>query len=131
LIKSINDLIVYKKSYELAMAIFELTKKFPPEEKYSLTGQIRRSSRSVAGNIREGFGKRRYPQVFVRHLNDSLGSSEETRGWLSFSKDCGYIAAEEFNALDSSYDEINAMLHSLMNKWEKYEVQEAEMEYEF
>jgi len=79
-IRSIKDLRVYKRAYELTMEIFAITKRFPKEETYSLTDQVRRSSRSVAINIREGFAKRKYEQVFKRHLNDALGSSEETRG---------------------------------------------------
>ena len=102
------------------MEIFGITKKFPKEETYSLTDQIRRSSRSVAINIREGFAKKKYEQVFVRHLNDALGSSEETRGWLDFSLDCKYISKEEHKKLDSQYDEVNAMIYTLMHKWETY-----------
>lgn len=73
-----EDFNVYKLSYEMAVEIFKVTVKFPKEEKYSLVDQIRRSSRSVAANIREGFAKRKYPDVFIRHLNDALGSAEET-----------------------------------------------------
>jgi len=120
-IRCVNDLKVYRLAYELAMEIFEITKRFPKEEVYSLTDQMRRSSRSAAINIREGYAKRRYVQVFVRHLNDALGSSEETRGWLSFSQDCGYIKKEQFQRLDSQYDKVNAMLFSLMNGWEERE----------
>lgn len=118
IIRSVNDLRVYNLAYELAMEIFEITKSFPKEETYSLTDQIRRSSRSVAINIREGFAKRRYEQVFICHLNASLGSSEETRGWLNFSLDCKYISQEQQQRLDSRYDEVNAMLFTLMNNWE-------------
>ena len=103
------------------MEIFEITKSFPKEEMYSLTTQIRKSSRSVASNIREGYAKRRYEQVFIRHLNDSYGSSEETRGWLEFSRDCKYIDKDEFLRLDKEYDNLNRMLYSLMNKWESLE----------
>lgn len=117
-IRTINDLKVYKLAYDLAMQIFEVSKEYPREEKYSLTDQIRRSSRSVAINIREGFAKRRYEQILIRHFNDSLGSSEETRGWLSFSKDCGYLSEEKCLLLDGKYDEVNAMLYSLMNNWQ-------------
>ena len=99
------------------MKVFELTKKFPKEETYSLTDQIRRSSRSVPINIREGFAKRRYENVFIRHMTDAMGSSEETRGWLNFSLDCDYISLEEHDSLDSKYDEVNAMLYSLTNNW--------------
>lgn len=91
-IKSVKDLKVYNLSYQLAMQTFELTKTFPKEEVYSLTDQIRKSSRSVAINIREGYAKRKYENVFIRHLNDSLRSSEETRGWLGFALDCMYIS---------------------------------------
>ena len=116
-IKSISDLKVYRVAFELAMKVFELTKKFPKEETYSLTDQIRRSSRSVPINIREGFAKRRYENVFIRHLTDAMGSSEETRGWLDFSLGCGYINRDEHDSLDIKYDEVNAMLYSLMNSW--------------
>jgi four helix bundle protein len=116
-IKKVKDLKVYNLAFELAMEIFKLTSNFPKEERYSLTDQIRRSSRSAAINIREGFAKRRYENVFIRHLNDSIGSSEETRGWLDFSARCRYINKESHQRLDKSYDEVNAMLYSLMNKW--------------
>jgi four helix bundle protein len=116
-IKKVKDLKVYNLAFELAMEIFKLTLNFPKEERFSLTDQIRRSSRSVAINIREGFAKRRYQNVFIRHLNDSIGSSEETRGWLDFSISCRYINQETQERLDRSYDEVNAMLYSLMKKW--------------
>ncbi|MCU0666100.1 MAG: four helix bundle protein [Candidatus Omnitrophica bacterium] len=121
-IKKALDLKVYQMSYKLAMEIFELTKKFRKEETYSLTDQIRRSSRSVAINIREGFAKRRYEQLFIRHLNDALGSSEETRGWLDFSLDCQYISKEDHDNLNIQYDQLNAMLYKLMTNWKTKEV---------
>jgi four helix bundle protein len=120
-IKSIKDLKIYTVSYKLAMGIYEITKKFPKEETYSLTDQIRRSSRSVAINIREGYAKRRYEQVFIRHLNDALGSCEETRGWLDFSFDCKYITNAEHRDLDKQYDELSAMLYALMRSWKTYD----------
>jgi len=116
-IKNVKDLKVYNLSCQLAMRIFELTKKVPEEEVYSLTDKMRSSSRSVAVNIREGYAKRKYENVFIRHLNDSLGSSEETRGWLDFALDCMYISSEEYRELDSSYDKVNAMLFNLMKNW--------------
>jgi len=119
-IKSVKDLKVYRLAYRLAMEIFEITKKFPKEETYSLTDQMRRSSRSVAINIREGYAKRRYEQVFIRHLNDSLGSSEETRGWLDFARDCRYMTKDEHKKLDDGYDEVNAMLYGLTNNWQSF-----------
>ena len=119
-IKSIKDLKVYEKAYQLAMEIFEITKRFPKEETYSLTDQIRRSARSVAINVREGFAKRKYGQLFVRYLNDALGSSEETRGWLSFAVDCGYLVEDKRKGIDRRYDEVNAMLYSLMSNWQSF-----------
>jgi len=119
-IRSVKDLKVYQMAYKLSMDVFDITKKFPKEETYSLTDQIRRSSRSVAMNIREGFAKRKYEQVFIRHLNDALGSSEETRGWLDFSLDFKYMLENEHKILDRQYDEVNAMLYSLMNSWRNF-----------
>ncbi len=81
---------------------------------------MRRSSRSVAINIREGYAKRKYKQVFIRHLNDSLGSSEETRGWLDLAEDCMYLTKDEHKKLDDGYDEVNAMLYRLMKNWQNY-----------
>jgi four helix bundle protein len=116
-IKRVKDLKVYNIAFGLAMEIFQLTRNFPKEEQYSLTDQMRRSSRSVAINIREGFAKKRYENVFIRHLNDSMGSSEETRGWLDFSVRCGYIDSKTHETLDTSYDGANAMLYNLIKKW--------------
>ena len=116
-IKSVKDLKVYNIAFELAMEIFKLSQDFPKEEQYSLTDQMRRSSRSVAINIREGFAKKRYENVFIRHLNDAIGSSEETRGWLDFSLRCRYIDQKIHETLDTSYDGVNAMLYSLMRNW--------------
>ncbi len=119
-IKKIEDLKVYNLAYKLAMDVFEITKKFPKEETYSLTDQIRRSSRSVAMNIREGFAKRKYEQVFVRHLNDAFGSSEETRGWLHIALDCKYLSNSDHANLDKQYDELNAMIYRLINNWHNF-----------
>ena len=116
----VNDLKVYEKAYQLAMEIFEVSKSFPKEETYSLTDQIRKSSRSAAINIREGFAKRKYENVMTRHLNDALGSAEETRGWLSFAVDCKYISRTVWQDLDQRYDEVGAMLYSLMSNWRNY-----------
>ena len=120
MVKNVKDLKVYQMAYKLAVDIFEITKKFPKEEIYSLTNQIRRSSRSVAINIREGLAKRKYEQMFIRHLNDALGSSEETRGWLDFSLDCRCISKEKHKQLYGRYDEVNAMLYSLIHKWQNF-----------
>jgi four helix bundle protein len=116
-IRTIHDLEVYRLSFEAAMDVFRLSKKFPPEERYSLTDQVRRSSRSVPGNIREGFTKRRYPSVFGRHLTDAWGSAEETRTWLDFALSCTYITVQEHSGLDGKYDRICAMLCKLVQQW--------------
>lgn len=94
-VKTYRDLNVYQLSYSLAMKLFEITKKFPKEETYSLTDQIRRSSRSTPVNIAEGWTKRKYENVFIRHLIDSNGSCEETKVWLDFARDCQYIDTRE------------------------------------
>jgi four helix bundle protein len=116
-IKSVKDLRVYNESFRLAMEIFNLTKKFPKEELYSLTDQIRRSSRSVPINVREGYAKKKYENVFTRHLVDALGSSEETRGWLEFCLECKYITKDEFQNLDNSYANLGGMLANLEKVW--------------
>ncbi len=94
-----QDLLAYKKSFELAMEIFHISKQFPSEEKYSLTDQIRRSSRSVSANIAEATRKRRYEKHFVSKLTDSDAENSETQTWLEFSFACNYISKEEFNKL--------------------------------
>lgn len=119
-ITSIKDLDIYKIAYRLAMEVFELTKIFPKEERYNLTDQIRRSSRSVSMNIREGFAKRFYEQIFVRHLIDAQGSAEETRGWLDFALDCEYIPQEQHDRIDKEYDNLQGMVYNLQKKWRNY-----------
>jgi four helix bundle protein len=120
-IKTVKDLKVYNESFRLAMEVFHLTKEFPWEEQYSLTDQIRRSSRSVTANIREGYAKRRYEQVFIKQLVDAYGSSEETRTWLEFSVNSTYISQEAFERLDMEFDQLGGMLNRLINNWHKIE----------
>ena len=117
---SFKDLIVYQKAYKLAMEIFEISKDFPKEEKYSLTDQIRRSSRSVTSNIAESWAKKRYPKSFVSKLTDSLGEEYETEVWLDYSKDCGYIQTATHAQIISEYDEVRKMLISMINNPEKW-----------
>ena len=114
-INSAKDLNVYKKGYELAMRVFELSKHFPPEEKYALTGQIRRSSRSVCLNLREAWSKRRYEAHFVSKLTDCDGENSETDSSLDFAKDSRYITAEQHAELTSLCQEIGKMLGSMIN----------------
>ncbi len=115
-----KDLEVYQLSFDSAVEIFKVTRSFPKEERYSLIDQIRRSSRSVSANIREGFAKRRYKDVFLRHLNDALGSSEETMTWLDFSFSSSYIDEASYEGLLSRYRRIGAMLYGLIKKWQDF-----------
>jgi four helix bundle protein len=117
MIKSFSDLDVYQLSFQFAMEIFLLSKTFPGEEKYSLTSQIIRSSRSISANISEGFGKRFYENEFKRHLVYSAGSLEETKTWLSFAHSCGYITETEFSILELKTKEIGAKLFKLYKNW--------------
>lgn len=107
-------------AFDSAMLIFEVLRLFPREELYSLSDQIRRSSRSVPVNIREGFAKRKYPDVFIRHLNDALGSSEETIVWLEFAHRCQYLSELRFKDLIENYQNISGKLYKLRTAWRKF-----------
>jgi len=112
----VRDLVVYKKAFDAAMEIFELSKTFPKEELYSLTDQIRRSSRSVCANLSEAWRKRRYRAVFVNKLTDAGQEAAETQTWLEFALTCGYLDQQIYEKLFNKYEEIFAMLHSMTNK---------------
>ena len=114
-IKSAEDLIVYQKAYALAMEIFEASKKFPAEEKYSLTDQIRRSSRSVCTNLRETWAKRRYEAHFVSKLTDADCENGETKTWLDFAHDCKYLSKGDHVIFTEKCREVGAMLGSMIN----------------
>ncbi len=105
-IKSHVELDVYQLAFKASMKIFELTKGFPKEERYSLTDQIRRSSRSVCSNIAEGWRKRRYEAAFVSKLNDAEAEAAESQTWIQFAIDCGYLSLENGTELKQSYDFI-------------------------
>jgi four helix bundle protein len=109
-INSAKDLNVYRKSYELAMTIFELTKNFPTEERFGLTSQLRRSSRSVCLNLREAWAKRRYRAHFISKLTDCDGENSETDSSLDFAKDCHYITPKQHEELTSRCVEVGKML---------------------
>lgn len=115
-----RDLKVYTLSYQLALDIHEITKKFPQEEKYSLTDQMRRSSRSVPANLAEAWKKRRYERAFVSKLIDCAGEAGETEVWLDFSKDFTYIKDDQYQQLVQKYDEVNRMLYGMIDKPEKF-----------
>ena len=115
-VQSAKELAVYKKAYELSMRIFEISKRFPREEQYALTSQIRRSSRSICMNLREAWAKRRYPAHFVSKLTDCDGETNETDTSLDFAKDCGCLSPEEHAALTSLCTEIGKMLGSMIQR---------------
>lgn len=115
-----RDLIVYQKAFKLAMRIFEISKTFPKEETYSLTDQIRRSSRSVCTNIGEGYRKRRYPAHFIAKLSDADMENTETQVWLNFSFACKYIPDSIFKELDKEATEIGKLLNYMMENPEKF-----------
>jgi four helix bundle protein len=117
-----QDLLAYKKSFNLAMKIFELTKSFPKEETYSLTDQIRRSSRSVPVTIAEAYRKRIYPKHFYSKLTDSEGENSETQVWLEFALSCKYIAADLYNQYVSESLEIGKLLNYMILNPEKFGV---------
>lgn len=116
----VQDLLAYKKGFELAMDIFNLSKNFPKEETYSLTDQIRRSSRSVCANLSESYRKRRYPKHFVSKLTDSDSENGETQTWLEFALACGYISKNLFDNLMQKSEEIAKLLNYMILHPEKF-----------
>ena len=119
-LKGHRDLKVCQLAYKLAMEIFHASKEFPREEKYSLTDQIRRSSRSVAANIAEGFRKRQYLKMFLSKLADADGEATETQVWLDFSRDCEYLSPTRHSELVKGYEEVGKMLGTMMSMPEKF-----------
>jgi four helix bundle protein len=118
-IRSHRDLKVYQLSFTSGMEVYFLTKSFPKEELYSLTDQIRRSSRSVSANIAEAYRKRRYPKSFISKLSDAEGEAAETQNWLDYALACGYIDKETHKKLDE-YEHIIAMLINMSTKPENW-----------
>ena len=113
-IKSAKNLLAYQKAYHLAMDIFEVSKAWPAEEKYALTDQVRRSSRSVCTNLREAWAKRRYAAHFLSKPTDSDGENSETDSWLDFAGDCGYLSAEMHQELVAECQQVGALLGSMI-----------------
>jgi len=113
-INSANELDVYRKAYGLAMRIFDVSRHFPTEEKYALTSQIRRSSRSICLNLREAWAKRRYEAHFVSKLTDCDGENAETDSSMDFAKDCGYITVSQHAEMTALCAEIGRMLGSMI-----------------
>ena len=121
-VQNAKELKAYQLSYRLAMDIFELSRSFPPEEKFALTSQIRRSARSVPMNLREAWAKRRYEAHFVSKLTDCDGESGETETSLDFAFDCGYITEEQYRDLIKINNEVGRLLGSMLNnpkQWAK------------
>jgi four helix bundle protein len=114
IIQSAKELVAYRKAYELAMHIFRVSQRFPAEERYALTGQVRRSSRSVCMCLREAWAKRRYTAHFVSKLTDCDGENSETDTSLDFARDCGYISAEERKDLTSRCAEVGKILGAMI-----------------
>lgn len=119
-ILSYRELRVYRSAIDLTMEIFELTKTFPPEEKFSLTDQIRRSSRSVCANIAEAWRKRRYKAAFISKTNDSETEACETQVWLELALLCKYLSEEKTNELIEKYDHLISQLVLMINDADKW-----------
>jgi four helix bundle protein len=113
-INSVKEMDVYQKAYVLAMQVFHVSKEFPPEERYSLTDQVRRASRSVCANLREAWAKRRYESHFMSKLSDCDAENGEVDTWLDFAKDCGYIRDAQHEDLCHLCREVGRMLGSIM-----------------
>lgn len=118
--KKINETKVYKLSFQLAMNIFEITKKFPREEMFSLTDQIRRSSRSVCSSLAEAHRKRLYPAHFVSKISDADMENAETQTWLEFALNCKYITEDAYQSLLNLSEEVGRLLSHMINNPEKY-----------
>ena len=119
-LKGHRNLKVYQLAYKLAMDIFKASKSFPKEEKFAFTDQIRRSSRSIAANIAEGFRKRQYLKMYVSKLADADGETAETQVWLDFARDCEYMSPELQTELTKGYEEVGKMLGAMMSMPEKF-----------
>lgn len=121
-IENHRQLDVYRMAFEAAVEISESSRSFPAEERYSLTDQVRRSSRSVCANIAEAFRKRKYEKSFVSKLNDSEGEAGETQTWLEFANRFGYLETEEFTHLYSEYDNIIGKIVRMRNQPGKWSI---------
>jgi four helix bundle protein len=118
--KGFRELLAYQRGFKLAMDVFEVTKQFPKEEKYSLTDQIRRSSRSVCSNLGEGYRKRRYPAHFISKVSDSDMENTETQVWLDFAFSCKYIDEGTYSDLTERSEEVGKLLYYMLENPEKF-----------
>jgi four helix bundle protein len=115
-IRGFRDLDVYELAREQARRIFALSKTFPPEEKFSLTDQIRRSSRAVNAMIAEAWARGRYPAAFINKIDEALGEAMETQAWLDHALDCGYLERNQYRTLDETWQKIGAMLNRMIQR---------------
>lgn len=116
IIRSFRDLRAYQQARQEAGQVFQVTKSFPKDERYSLTDQIRRSARAVKSMIAEAWGHRRYPASFVSKLTDAIGEANETQSWLDDALDCGYISAAQHQELDEAWQFIGGMIANMIAK---------------
>lgn len=119
-IRSFRDLRVYQKAKEQAGVIFQLTRRFPREECYSLTDQIRRSSRAVGALIAEGWGRRRYQAAFINKMSEAISEALETQAWLDHAVDCGYLTSETHSELDQEWCHVGGMLQRMIDSADKF-----------
>ena len=119
-VRHFRDLEVYRRAFRASMEIFEMTKTFPREERFSMVDQVRRSSRSVCSNIAEGWRKRKYEPVFCNKMTDSMQEASETQCWLEFAQACHYISNDIFLRMDQEYENIIGMLISMEKKSDKF-----------
>jgi len=120
IIKSFRDLEVYKLGLAQAAKVHTITKSFPSEERYSLTDQIRRSSRAVNGMVAEGWARRRYPAAFVNKISEAMGEAMETQSWLDHTLSCEYLSGAQFRELDDAWQHIGAMLNRMIERCEDF-----------
>ena len=121
-IRHFRELEVYQLAMDTAMRIFEVSKLFPKEERYSLTDQIRRSSRSVCANIAEAWRKRRYPNAFVSKLSDADAEAAETQVWIEFAVKCGYLVKSLADEFDQAYDQVLGKLVNMLRRPEQWSI---------
>jgi four helix bundle protein len=115
-IRSFRDLETYKKARKATREVFELSKSFPREEKFSLTDQVRRSSRAVGAMVAEAWAKRRYRASFISKIDDALGEAMETQAWLDHALDCGYLSSVQYREMDAAWQSIGAMLYAMIER---------------
>jgi len=120
MVKHFRELRVYQDAFGAAMTIFQLSRSWPQEERYSLTDQIRRSSRAVSANIAEAWRKRRYPAHLTSKLSDDDSETAETQAWLDFSRSCGYLTKKQFSELDETYERVSGGLVVMMDSAERW-----------